>query len=179
MGTETTYIEPTTPGSSDPSTSASADTPARDALLSLTRTAAMRLGSADATEDDFLVAMHTLAALKQAARDYAAMVDDAALEYLDRHGAVETPTERYYLGKSRTTRCRDTGRCIESILAATGGDLDKLADLLASQPLKHGACKGVLGDEWDRHFEVVEKDKVEVKRVDPAQLPARAGGKEG
>lgn len=151
----------------------------RNAMLSRFETAIRILATDAATDEDFLIVQNTRAALREAVKHYEALADDASLEYLQRHGSVQTDSERFYVGTKRTTRCQNTRATVEAILTVTGGDLDTLCGLLASQPLKPGGCKAVLGPEWDRHFETSEvpdvltgKPKKEVKRVDPRYLPS-------
>lgn len=151
----------------------------RNAMLSRFETEIHRLSMDGATDEHFLRVQHTRAALREIVRQYEALADEASLDYLQRHGSVTTQTERYYVGTKRTTKCRDARATIEAILTATGGDLDRLCSLLASQPLKHGGCKAVLGNEWDKHFETVEvpdvatgKPQRVVKKYDPRMMPA-------
>ena len=151
-------------------TPAQAATPAENPMARMF-SAIMMLSREDATADTFMTVQHTLAGLKQLVAEYSALAAEASIEYVRRNGPVETDTERYYLGRTKTTRCRDTAAAVEAIFTASGGDIGTLVGLLASQPLKHGACKGVLGEQWAEHFETTESDKVEVKRVDPRMLP--------
>lgn len=128
----------------------------RNASLSRLENAIERLTAPNATAEDFLTALDTEAALKAIVREYGDRLKEAAIEYINKHGPVETVTTRFYVGNKRTTRCRDTERAVRAILEATGGDFDRMMGCLASQPLKHGECRSVLGNDWGRHFEVVE-----------------------
>lgn len=138
-------------------------TTVRNAALSRLEDAINRLSMADATDEDFLAAMDTEAGLKAIVREYSARLEEAAIDYIKERSSpgnpysVETPTARFYVGDTKTTKCRDTARAVDAVLQACGGDFDTLLQCLSSQPLKHGACRAVLGEEWDRHFEVVEK----------------------
>lgn len=153
----------------------------RNAALVRLETAIERLTSPTATDEDFLAAQDLEASLKQIVRDYSARLEEAAIAYIQRRGgSVETLTARFYVGTAKTTKCRDVPRAVDAVLQACGGDFDRLMECLASQPLKHGACKAVLGDEWERHFEVTER--LDMKTGKPARgvkkaLPS-AGGKE-
>jgi hypothetical protein len=138
----------------------------------------MRLDGDGATVEDFLTVQATLAGLKQMVAEYSALAAEASIEFVRKHGPVETETERYYLGRTKTTKCKDVPAALDAAFTATGGDMDAVAGLLASQPLKHGACRSVLGERWDEFFETTESDKVEIKRVDPRMLPRHAAESE-
>lgn len=169
----------TTTGGAIPDGSAIVTT-IRNATLSRMEESIERLLRPSATAEDFLTAMDTEAGLKAIVREYSDRLKDAAIRFINTHGPVETPTYRFYVGTAKTTKCRDTEKAVEAVLTACGGDLGTLLGCLTSQPLKHGACRGVLGDEWDRHFEVVEKEDIKtgkpVKEVKKG-LPI-AGGKD-
>ena len=158
-------------------------------ILSTIRNAALvrmeetieRLMSPAATDEDFLQALDTEAGMKAIVREYSARLEEAAIDYINRHGPVETLTCRFYVGPTKTTKCRDTRRAVDAVLQACGGDFDRLMSCLTSQPLKHGECRSVLGDEWGQHFEVIER--LDVKTGAPARgikraLPNMPGGKE-
>lgn len=129
----------------------------RNAALSRLEDAIARLANPTATTEDFLVAYDTEAGLKAIVREYSARLEEAAIDYINRHGPVETLTARFYVGASKTTKCRDTALAVDAVLQKCGGDFGTLLGCLSSQPLRHGACRAVLGEEWDRHFEVIEK----------------------
>jgi hypothetical protein len=152
--TETARPQTTTSGATQDSTGTV--TTIRNAALQRLENSIEFLARPNATIEDFLTAMDTEAGLKAIVREYSARLKDAAIEYVNNNGPVETETARYYVGTKRTTKCRDTTRAVEAVLQATGGDLDRLVGCLSSQPLKHGECEGVLGDEWDRHFAITE-----------------------
>lgn len=167
----TTVIEHRHPTTTSGSTLAPSDTESN--VLTGVRTAIHRLSGPNATAEDFLTVQHVVAGMKQVMRDYDQLAKEASLEFINEHGPVETETERYYVGSKKTTKCRDTGKTLEAILTETGGDFGAAVELMASEPFKPGACKGVLGDSWERCFIVNEtpdlktgKPKKEVKRID-------------
>jgi len=145
---------------------------AADVMASV-KTAIHRLTSGNATAEDFLTVQHAVAGMKGIVREYEARAKEASLEFLQDHGEVVSGTERYYIGNKKTTKCRDTGKALEALLTETGGDFEAVVELMASEPFKHGACRGVLGDGWEQHFIVAEvedvktgKAKKEIKRID-------------
>lgn len=89
----------------------------------------------------------------------------AMIEWLDNNGPIETPTTRYSCGKTKRIRCDNTRETLEAILVALEGDVDAVCKLLASQPIKPGACREVLGDKWDDYFTESWTDKLEVKSI--------------
>jgi hypothetical protein len=142
-------------------------------VMANVKTAIHRLTSGNATDEDFLTVQHAVAGMKGIVREYESLAKEASLEYLKGGREVVSEHERYYIGNKRTTKCRDTGRALEALLIETGGDFDAVVELMASEPFKHGACRGVLGDDWEQHFIVAEvedvktgKAKKEIKRID-------------
>ncbi len=67
---------------------------------------------------------------------------------------------------------------LSSLLDATGGDGDAVAEVFASGAWKHGAASKVLPPEvYSSLFEVIEQPEVKtVTRIDPKFLPAKKGG---
>ena len=125
--------------------------PANLALVKLSR-AILDLTAETATDETFLAAMDIEAALVRVTKEYRARLKDAAIDYLERAGGVDTATTRFYVGDKKTTKCRDTRAAVDAILQAAGGDFDEFMACLSSQPLKHGQCRAVLGDDWGQHF---------------------------
>jgi len=126
----------------------------------------------DATDEDFLHAMDIEATATRLLKEFKARLTDAKIQYIDKHGEVNTTTGRYYVGVKRTTKCRDVPLAVDAVLQACGGDFDQLLRCLSSQPLKHGACAAVLGDEWAQHFKVEEQQ--DVKTGKPARVVSKS-----
>lgn len=164
--TDTQHSNLTTTSESTPATLATRDDDTN--VIDGVRNAIHRLSGPNATADDFLTVQHVIAGMKQVVRDLDATAKEAGLEFLTEHGEVVSGDERYYVGKKKTTKCRDTGKALEALLTETGGDFEAVVELMKSEPWKYGACKGVLGDDWNRYFMVVESETVEkeVKRID-------------
>lgn len=97
---------------------------------------------------------------KGAAKQLDTLLKEALLEYLNEPGKELIIGEnRYYIGTKKKVVSGDKGKLLEALLESSGGDFEAVAEVLASQPFKHGACKGVLGDAWGDHFtELVEDD---------------------
>ena len=131
-----------------------------------------RLTQPDANDEDFLAATDAGAALTEVVKEYKARLKDAQIEYLGEAGNVPTATGRYYVATARKTKCRDVPLAVDAVLQACGGDFDQLLRRLSSQPLKHGACGAVLGDEWAKHFKVEEQQ--DVKTGKPARVIAKS-----
>ncbi len=73
----------------------------------------------------------------------------------------------YYVGDEKTTKCRDAKALLARLLEVS--DMDTIASLLSSDPWKQGACKAVLGEEWDKHFDVETKGKLKESEGQVAQ----------
>lgn len=107
-----------------------------------------------------------------------ASLNAALMDYIDANGPFVVGDTRFYNGVKKTTKCKSVPKCVEALLTANSGDFDEFCKVLAAQPIKHGAAKGILGDAWDEHFEVIEqqdvktgKPKRETKAVDTRFLP--------
>ena len=91
------------------------------------------------------------------------------IQYEDLDGNVI----RHYVGTVKTTKLKPDSKAaaIMAILDATGGDLDAMAELLAAQPVKHGACKKVLTEEvWGELFETVEQEDLKTGKPKKALI---------
>lgn len=112
-------------------------------------------------------------ALKARFREWTALIDSGLIDYINEHGAdipIETAkgTKRLYVGNDRRTKCIDTKSALARLLGATGGDLNAVAECLASGAWKPGACRELLGDAWGEVFIVEEVPNLETgapKRV--------------
>lgn len=116
-----------------------------------------RLISGDATEDDFLSVVNVEKRFSEIVTAIKKLAGQAKIAFLDRHGEVVCGEVRYYNGVERKTRCVDQAAVAEAILNATGGDLGKLNDCLASGAFKPGATSQVLDEAtYSRLFKTEE-----------------------
>lgn len=114
------------------------------------------------------------------ARELRSALKQGLIAYLVEHGSFTWQGKRYYVGTDKSYRMKAPMKeAVEALLTATGGDLDAFCEVLASNALKPGTCKTVLGDEFSRIFATVTKASVEtgkpervVKVVDEKFLPA-------
>ena len=93
------------------------------------------------------------------------------LEWIQVNGSFEFNGKKYFVGKKKKTRCVNVAACIESLLDRLDGDFNEFVQLLASQPIKHGAAREVLGDDWTIHFETTTEDVLELKKIPTNLLP--------
>ena len=92
-------------------------------------------------------------------------LDAALYEWIKKNGAIEYGTTRFYNGVEKTTKCRDVKACFKALFEASGGDIDAVADILASGAFKHGAAKGILEGDWGEFF--VTNTKNDIKTGKP------------
>lgn len=116
--------------------------------------------SVDSTPEEVGQALGRVAAFKEAAYELDRMLKGIMLEWVEHNGPQVIGETRYYAGTKKTTKCKSNPATLDAILQATGGDMESTANLLASQPFKHGACKQALGDKWGEYFEVVEEPEL-------------------
>ncbi len=99
--------------------------------------------------------------VKAIVRELNAGMNQVLADWINTNGDFCVGDKRYYVGATRTTKVRDKRQAVQVLLEATAGDLDSLADLLGSQPFKHGSCKQHLTeDQYDDLFEVVESKDI-------------------
>jgi hypothetical protein len=68
---------------------------------------------------------------------------------------------RYYAAFPSDTKCPDRRRALRELLDAAGGDIDVVADCLASDAFKPGACRAVLpAPAFDRAFVTTRRAKL-------------------
>ena len=103
--------------------------------------------------------------------------DDLYRERIEAHGEFTVGTKRRYMGYETKTTCIDVGRAIDAVLTATEGDLVAMSLCLSSGALKPGACRQVLGDQFNSHFLTERKGTVKVVKVaDTRFMPDQKGG---
>lgn len=134
-------------------------------------------------EDAYAVWEKATAQLKQAKAQIAAVEEvltDEYVAYLQKNGEFDTGSHRIYAGVAKkAARCRDSGAVLAWLLGALAGDVDAIAECLASNAWKHGEVRHKLnavnegwGDElferfWDQpEVPVVKTGKLRVQKVD-------------
>lgn len=77
---------------------------------------------------------------------------------------------RHVVVNKKKVVCPDKLAALNALFEAAQGDMEKVAGCIASDGLKHGACKTVLGGAYEQHFtEIVEQD-TETKKPKKAVL---------
>ena len=98
------------------------------------------------------------AALKRRAGELRERAEAMAVAWIEANGDLVLGDHRYYAGHAKETRCINRQAAVEAALNAVFGDLQAFCDLLCAQPLKPGACRGVLPpDDFGRLFLTEEK----------------------
>ena len=105
--------------------------------------------------------------LKEFTKRIAGRWDDMMLAIVQDKGDQVIGEIRYYAGVEKKTKCPDKAKGLETILECAGGDFGAVAEMLASDPFKPGACKELLGERWGEVFEVTEK--AELKEGKPSK----------
>lgn len=115
----------------------------------------------DATVEQMAEARFLVDALKSFTRDMEHAIDERFLDIITKHGPVTIGDVRYYEGAKKTTKCVDVYGAVTALLSALGGDLETFCrDFLCGQPLKYGAAREPLGDDWNKFFKVEEEPKL-------------------
>ncbi len=123
--------------------------------------------------DDVAELMQRIDFAKQHLRELEQQFKAALIEWINTNGDLTIGDKRYYVTTAKRTKPKDLAALTEAVMQATGGDFDKFVKTLGANAYKLGACKTVLGDEWDIHFTVepvddlkTGKPKKEVKCID-------------
>lgn len=102
------------------------------------------------------VLLDRVKAAKDLIRQIEQYLTEKMIEYIDANGEITIGDVRYYVGPKKITKCIDVPGAVAALLIASEGDFGKLCEFFTSQPLKYGACKEPLGDQWDQFFRVEE-----------------------
>ena len=137
--------------------------------------------TADMSIEQVMDIRNDLMVIEDRVREAKKSLNAALMEYIEANGPFQVGEVKYYVGEKKKTVCVDVPTCIEALLTRLGGDFGEFCKLLASQPLKPGAARGVLEKEWDQHFrvEIVKDVKTgkpvrEAKAVNEKFLPAKS-----
>lgn len=126
----------------------------------------IRRFNADADDELALAVLELTAALKRLAAEIRGEAEDRAVEWIDTHGELVVGPIRYYAGHRKVVSVINLREAVEASLAAVEGDLHAFCQLLASNALKHGACRGVLApDQFDRLFATETKPELREGKV--------------
>lgn len=99
-------------------------------------------------------------ALMRFARELRANCDRVVLEWVLLNGPLTVGDVKYYAGFRKVTKCQDNAAAVELLLTETGGDVQQLAACIASDGLKPGACREVLGPRFGEVFTTEERPEL-------------------
>ncbi len=111
-----------------------------------------RLEAGTGSEADVLTALNLHQRLKEVTKGLGYLVDDAAVQYINKHGDITCGNIRYYVGTTTYTKCKDVKGTFQTLLEVTSGDLETIASCFASDAWKAGQSRVVLGDKFDSCF---------------------------
>lgn len=138
----------------------------------------------DASEEDILEAWEAMEAAYDRVRDRRQELTDRIIEWMVANDVTEvyriaqpgilTPDIDYRLRLKTQRRVKpklSAGDAIEAVLTATGYDMEKAGQVISSNPLKQGAVKSVLGEDfWEELFFVEETAALDVGDPTKANL---------
>jgi hypothetical protein len=97
------------------------------------------------THDDVATIRVAVDEMKSQAGEIAKMMDTAQLEYQRATGCEITIGDiRYYIGEKKKVECKDSGRVMETLLNAGGGDVGFVTSHMGSSPWKYGQIRQTL-----------------------------------
>lgn len=101
--------------------------------------------SRESTLDDLCAALDAAEWLLTRARTIERLAKQIAIAWIDRNGEFDVGDTHYSVGYAYTVRCLDIPQTANAVLQAAAGDLDRLFDVLVSQPFKHASVRTVIG----------------------------------
>lgn len=120
------------------------------------------LANEETSDDAFGMLLSAITVNVAKLREMKAAVEAKMVEKIKATGQdIVIGPVRYYVGKEKKTKCLDYAGTVNAILAACGGDVDRLAGCLASDAFKHGTVRALFeefedADSFRRLFETVE-----------------------
>lgn len=139
-----------------------------DNLVGQVHQAIAKMEAGTATEPDVLTAINLHTRLKEITKGLGYLIDNAAVEYINKNGDITCGDIRYYVGTTTYTKCKDVKGTLQTLLDVTGGDLEKIATCLASDAWKAGATRVVLVDQFDTCFST--EKRMEMKEGKPVAV---------
>jgi len=119
----------------------------------------------------FAEAMDLVDGLAQRVRELREAHRRRAVEWLETHGSYRDERRVVTLTPKRTVRLRDVERALSDAIEATGGDVGALSEMIASNGVKHGAFRRVVGEEaFVRSFDEERDETVKVISARPVDL---------
>lgn len=124
------------------------------------------LESGLASKEEVVNALSFVGRLKEITKELSARVDAGALAWVQANGPIENGDKRWYVGKDKTTKCRDVAGTVKAVLEATGGDVEAFTACLSTGAFKPAATIKVLGKAGDDLFETIERPDLKLKTID-------------
>ena len=133
----------------------------------------------DAPIDALLGLMNRVRAAKDQLRKIERMIEDRGIEFINARGAFRAGDILYTVGRDKRVKCTDPKSLLSTLLEATGGDLDRVADCLASDAWKSGATRQTLEEhgrsgEFDRHFNMEEVPRLKLKVINTKFIESKS-----
>lgn len=136
---------------------------------------ALRAWADDLTHDEALAILNHAEVFEDEVRAAVRRIKAGVLAYVVENGPLTVGSVRYRAGVETAWKCRDNYAVMRAVFEASGGDEEKVADVMASGAWKQGSIRKLVGDEKHAElFERVTKDVLEKKliREDTQYLPA-------
>jgi hypothetical protein len=114
------------------------------------------------TTDDLGTLRSQLAFFATKLKEMRALLDEKMIEIIKETGQdITIGPIRYYAGIEKKTKCIEHMATLTALFEAAGGDIAVVAGCIASDGLKPGACKSILGEvEFPKHFDTIEVNVV-------------------
>lgn len=88
-------------------------------------------------------------------------LEASMIDWIRENGDLVIGPVRYYVGVKKTTKCINVPEAVTEILTACDGDLEKMCQAFAAQPIKHGYVKTILPEDvYARLFKTSDEDEL-------------------
>lgn len=121
------------------------------------------LTSIQTSLDDIMSTRERLIFMASAIKALKEKMDAALIEWLEANGEIRIGSRKIFVGHKKDTKCKSLRPALEALMNECGGDWELFCSCMASDAIKHGAAKSVMGEKWSEHFEV--RHKPEIKEV--------------
>jgi hypothetical protein len=107
------------------------------------------------------------------AKEIRRMVEQVAIEWINKNGPVQVGDIEYTVGHNKTVRCVDVPRCTNLILESGAGDVSSIVNSLRTDPFKYGTVRSLIGEaNFFEVFRTETKPKILYGTLQPQLLKA-------
>jgi hypothetical protein len=125
----------------------------------------------DTDIEQLAAASEAVDAMWERVKEWRETRDDIFRRRIETHGKFTLGGKLWRLVDRTPVKVKSKLRATQLVLEAVGGDEEKFAEAMASEPFKAGFCRTLLGERWGEVFEETPVQKLDVvDKPGPRQL---------